>query len=54
VVRKNSDRMAPGPTPFPIIGNLHQMGKLPQRGLQQFAKKYGPIMSLRLGSVPAL
>nr|ATG29944.1 CYP750B2 [Taxus chinensis] len=54
VARKNNGRMAPGPTPLPIIGNLHQMGKLPHRGLQQLAEKYGPIMSLRLGSIPTL
>ncbi|KAF2298769.1 hypothetical protein GH714_027018 [Hevea brasiliensis] len=30
------------------------LGKLPHRSLHQLAKKYGPIMSMRLGSVPAI
>ncbi|KAH9289423.1 hypothetical protein KI387_033540, partial [Taxus chinensis] len=54
VARRNGGRRAPGPTPLPIIGNLHQMGKLPHHGLQHLAEKNGLIMSLRLGSVPAL
>ncbi|KAL6998298.1 hypothetical protein U1Q18_008424 [Sarracenia purpurea var. burkii] len=30
------------------------LGKLPHRTLQNLAKIYGPIMSIRLGSVPAI
>ncbi|KAF4404762.1 hypothetical protein G4B88_006148 [Cannabis sativa] len=41
----------PGPWPLPIIGNLHMLTSLPNRGLQNLAKNYGPIMSLRLGHV---
>eukprot|EP01018_Ginkgo_biloba_P005272 Gb_32737 [translate_table: standard] len=44
-------RFPPGPTPLPIIGNLHKLGKLPHRSLQALAKKYGSLMYLRLGSV---
>nr|UTS77795.1 cytochrome P450 736Q2 [Ginkgo biloba] len=44
-------KLPPGPNPWPVIGNLHMLGKLPHRNLQALAKKYGPIMSLRLGSV---
>eukprot|EP01018_Ginkgo_biloba_P005243 Gb_11301 [translate_table: standard] len=46
--------LPPGPTPLPIIGNLHMLGKLPHRILQNLSKKYGPIMYLRLGSVPTV
>ncbi|KAK7271266.1 hypothetical protein RJT34_27015 [Clitoria ternatea] len=44
-------RNPPGPKAIPIIGNLHMLGKRPHRNLQSLAKKYGPIMSLKLGQV---
>ncbi|XP_027357831.1 cytochrome P450 CYP736A12-like [Abrus precatorius] len=47
-------QIAPGPKALPIIGNLHMLGKLPHRSLQSLAKKYGPIMSLKLGQVSAI
>ncbi|KAK7380027.1 hypothetical protein VNO78_32370 [Psophocarpus tetragonolobus] len=49
-----SDGAAPGPKPLPIIGNLHMLGKLPHRSLAALAKKYGPIMSIKLGQVPSI
>ncbi|KAK1400157.1 putative flavonoid 3'-monooxygenase [Heracleum sosnowskyi] len=45
---------APGPRGLPIIGHLHLLGKQPHRSLYELSKKYGPIMSLRLGSVPTI
>eukprot|EP01018_Ginkgo_biloba_P035801 Gb_08474 [translate_table: standard] len=47
-------KLPPGPPRLPIIGNLHMLGKLPHRKLLEFSKKYGPIMFLRLGSVPTV
>ncbi|MED6219881.1 hypothetical protein PIB30_039902 [Stylosanthes scabra] len=45
----------PGPKPLPIIGNLHMLfGKHPNRSLETLATKYGPIMSLKLGQIPAV
>ena len=52
--RKASSRLPPGPTPWPIVGNLFQLGRLPHLNLAHFANKYGPIFSLRLGSVPTI
>ncbi|XP_028800132.1 cytochrome P450 CYP736A12-like [Neltuma alba] len=44
----------PGPLAWPVIGNLHLLGTLPHRSLHSLARRYGPIMSLRLGQVPAV
>ncbi|KAI8014924.1 Cytochrome P450 71A9 [Camellia lanceoleosa] len=47
--------LPPGPTGLPFIGNLHQLdNSAPHRYLWQLSKQYGPLMSLRLGSVPTL
>ncbi|XP_041004992.1 cytochrome P450 71AU50-like [Juglans microcarpa x Juglans regia] len=47
-------KLPPGPRGFPIFGSLHSLGELPHRNLQRLAQKYGPIMHLRLGLVPAI
>lgn len=46
----------PGPKPFPIIGNLACLDgyEVPYQAFDDLAKKYGPIISLRLGSVPTV
>ncbi|KAL8258047.1 hypothetical protein R6Q59_030088 [Mikania micrantha] len=46
------NKLPPGPLPLPVIGSLHLLGNLPHRSLHKLAQKYGPIMSIRLGSVP--
>ncbi|KAM0949310.1 putative flavonoid 3'-monooxygenase [Dioscorea sansibarensis] len=47
-------RLPPGPKPVPIIGNLHLVGPLPNRGLHRLAQTYGPVMYLKLGVVPTV
>ncbi|XP_006360236.1 geraniol 8-hydroxylase-like [Solanum tuberosum] len=48
---RRSKRVAPGPFPLPIIGNLHLLGHKPHISLAQLAKKHGPIMNLKLGQI---
>ncbi|XP_059639220.1 (S)-N-methylcoclaurine 3'-hydroxylase-like protein [Cornus florida] len=47
---KTSLPLPPGPSPWPILGNIPQMGKKPHITLTNFARSYGPLMSLRLGT----
>lgn len=46
--------LPPGPRGLPIVGSLLNLGSLPHRTFHELSKKYGPIMSLRMGSVPAI
>ncbi|GJT26946.1 probable (S)-N-methylcoclaurine 3'-hydroxylase isozyme 2 [Tanacetum coccineum] len=41
--------LPPGPYPWPIIGNIFQIGKNAHVQLAEMAKVHGPLMSLRLG-----
>ncbi|XP_077235604.1 geraniol 8-hydroxylase-like [Tasmannia lanceolata] len=53
LTRKDSGKvkLPPGPVPLPIVGNLFQIGDKPNESLAELAKKYGPLMTLRLGRV---
>ncbi|CAA2964106.1 Cytochrome P450 [Olea europaea subsp. europaea] len=44
----------PSPPRLPVIGNLHQFGKIPHYSLWKLSHNYGPIMLLELGQVPTL
>ena len=45
-----SSLLPPGPYPWPIIGNILQMGNKPHVTLTQLAQNHGPLISLRLGT----
>jgi cytochrome P450 len=47
---RKSHRLPPGPWPWPIMGNLLMLGGHPHLTLTRWAKRYGPLMHLRLGS----
>ncbi|XP_058102164.1 cytochrome P450 71A1-like isoform X2 [Magnolia sinica] len=52
--KKKPTRFPPSPPQLPIIGNLHQLGDFSYHTFWQLSKKYGPLMYLRLGSLPTL
>ncbi|KNA17436.1 hypothetical protein SOVF_079980 [Spinacia oleracea] len=47
-------KLPPGPTPWPIIGNIHMLGNKPHSAIADLSKTYGPIMSLKLGSITTI
>ncbi|KAK7340136.1 hypothetical protein VNO77_20833 [Canavalia gladiata] len=49
-----STKLPPGPPPFPIIGNILELGKNPHKALTKLSKIYGPIMTLKLGSITTI
>ncbi|KAK9072381.1 hypothetical protein SSX86_008815 [Deinandra increscens subsp. villosa] len=51
---KSLKNLPPSPPKLPLIGNLHQLGSSPYRALQSMARTYGPVMLIRLGTVPVL
>ncbi|XP_065864839.1 cytochrome P450 76AD1-like [Euphorbia lathyris] len=51
---QNSLSLPPGPKPFPIIGNILEMGINPHRSLANLSKKFGPLMTLKLGSITTI
>ncbi|KAJ8447390.1 hypothetical protein Cgig2_013167 [Carnegiea gigantea] len=53
---KNSPKtkLPAGPNPWPIIGNIHLLGSKPHRSVADLSKTYGPLMTLRLGSITTI
>ncbi|PWA63225.1 cytochrome P450 [Artemisia annua] len=47
----NTARLPPGSYPLPVIGNIFELGKEPHNSLASLSKTYGPLMSLKLGSI---
>ncbi|CAL4914504.1 unnamed protein product [Urochloa decumbens] len=52
--RNRKYNLPPGPRPWPVIGNLDLIGTLPHHSIHDLSKRYGPLMSLRFGSVPVV
>ncbi|XP_050228752.1 iridoid oxidase-like [Mercurialis annua] len=40
----------PGPSGWPVIGNIFDLGAMPHQSLYKLKSKYGPVMWLKLGS----
>ncbi|GLT54723.1 hypothetical protein SLA2020_279000 [Shorea laevis] len=48
--KRHNLKLAPGPKPWPIIGNLNLIGPLLHQSLHKLSQRYGPIMQLKFGS----
>jgi len=51
---QNYTKLPPGPYPLPIIGNILELGKNPHKALTKLSKIYGPIMTLKLGTITTI
>ncbi|KAF8647257.1 hypothetical protein HU200_065403 [Digitaria exilis] len=52
---KAKKQLPPGPSPLPIIGNIHHvMGGLGHRKMMELSRRHGPLLFLRFGEVPTL
>ena len=50
----SNQTLPPGPHPFPIIGNILELGKLPYHAFAKLSKTYGPLMTLKHGSITTI
>lgn len=49
-----SPTLPPGPYPFPIIGNILDLGNKPHQTVAKLSKTYGPLMTLKLGTITTI
>ncbi len=52
--RTSGLRLPPSPFGLPILGHLHLLAPLPHQALHRLAARHGPLLFLRLGSVPCV
>lgn len=52
--RVKGPRLPPSPFALPFLGHLHLLAPLPHQALHRLAARHGPLLYLRLGSVPAV
>ncbi|XP_073145142.1 cytochrome P450 76T24-like [Henckelia pumila] len=48
---KKPRKLPPGPKPYPIIGNILELGEKPHQSLTKLSQVYGPLIHLKLGSL---
>ncbi|CAM8971465.1 unnamed protein product [Rhodiola kirilowii] len=53
-LKKSSPRLPPSPFALPIIGHLHLIAPIPHQAMYNLSVKHGPLMHIKLGSVPAI
>ncbi|EPS57881.1 flavonoid 3'-hydroxylase, partial [Genlisea aurea] len=47
--RRATKRFPPGPTPWPLLGNIPQLGVKPHQSMAALAGVYGPLLHLKMG-----
>ncbi|KAI3473003.1 hypothetical protein Pfo_030086 [Paulownia fortunei] len=50
---RRAAKLPPGPYPFPIVGNIHQLGQKPHQSLAKLPKTFGPLIgrAVNIGEV---
>ncbi|XP_057954481.1 cytochrome P450 76T24-like [Malania oleifera] len=51
---RSSGKLPPGPRPFPVVGNIFSLSSKPHVSLADLSKTYGPVMSLKLGTITSV
>ncbi|KAL0443915.1 UNVERIFIED_CONTAM: cytochrome [Sesamum latifolium] len=46
-----SGRLPPGPSGWPVFGNMFDLGSMPHKTIAGLKKDYGPVVWLRIGSI---
>ena len=46
--------LPPGPTPLPVIGNLHQLAGMVHKKVNALGNKYGDVWTLYMGPEPLI